>query len=49
MACEIDLLRAGQRQQQVERPFPAVEAEIELVAVAHRRDFEGVGLHRRED
>ena len=34
---EVDLLRPGEIEQQVERPFPPVEGQIELIRLAYRR------------
>ena len=37
---EVDLLRPGQGEQEVERPFPAVEGEVELIRLPDRAFFE---------
>ena len=42
---EVDLLRPGEVEQQVERPLPAVEAQRQLVAVADRALVE-ILVHR---
>jgi hypothetical protein len=42
---EVDLLRASKVEQEVERPFPAVEAQVQLVGLALQKRGVEVVIH----